>query len=425
MKCAEIFVFCQFEQLVDFFVQETGLFLPKLYQGQSQFFAEFSHWLSRSGTKIQRPFKSFIHPEPLLGIAFPNAYDVLANYVSPTSSLKKEISILDLLHKFGLGEEHLTQPVSTLSGGELLQLSFAKAAAQINRATAMVACNPLFWLNPCRHKLWEQLAFSYNSAGIPIKIASMQGDSVFCPSEHNSSPGKVSSFPFVLKVFNASVHFPEFQFPVYHKESFIHYQFSAQPEQCHSPMLITGDNGVGKSVLARVLAGVIPLAGGLIECQSESGSNSVRLLFQESTSQLFAQTPAQHRKSVFSCATEYMETAEILCKTLVAEIIPALEKDSEDQKGQNSLLEAKISIIAERLAASPALLILDEPGLGLSSEDTIKLVFFSTRLAHSRKTAVAIISHQPQWLEFASSRLSLANAGDSRVLMTYKKNDET
>lgn len=424
MKCAEIFLFYQFEQLVDFFVQETGLFLPKLYQGQSQFFTGFSQWFAQSGQNIQHKYNSFVHPEPLLGMAFPNAYDVLVNFVSTSSRLNRETSVLELLHEYGLGEEHLTQPVSTLSGGELLQLSFAKASAQLKRVSALIACNPLFWLNPSRHNLWHKLTASYDSAGVPIKVAAMQGDSVFCSSERNAySPGKLSPLPFLLNISNAAAHFPELQFPVYHKESFINYQFSDQSEQCHSPMLITGDNGVGKSVLARMLAGVIPIAGGRVECMNESGNSSVRLLFQEATSQLFAQTPDQHRKSVFSCANKSRDTAESLFKKLVAEIIPTHENHPDEQSAHNSLLEAKISIIAERLTASPALLILDEPGWGLSSEDTIRLVFCITRLAHSRQTAVAIISHQPQWLEFACSRLNLANAGDSQVEITYKKHE--
>ena len=67
------------------------------------------------------------------------------------------------------------------------------------------------------------------------------------------------------------------------------------------------------------------------------------------------------------------------------------------QTGRRTLLQAKISLVAERLAMRPPVLVLDEPGWGLSGATARKFVETVCRVAGRMQVAVVLISHHARW----------------------------
>ncbi|NCB39312.1 MAG: ATP-binding cassette domain-containing protein [Erysipelotrichia bacterium] len=421
MSQFELLNFSKFESLVDFFVAETGIFFPNLAAGQKPFFNGFSQWFASERSTVRNRF-AMILPEPSQGLALPNPLDVLTSAMLLSKLPVDPDAVIGLMELFGLDREKLTQPVSTLSGGELLLLNYAKAYAQKKSVSGLLACNPVFWLNRARYSLWHNLVASFNDENLSVKTAILDGDPLDSSySESFDSFASVSPMSFMVQFDRPVICFPEIQFPVYHPESRIFYNFSGS-RSCvlKSPVFITGDNGVGKSVFARLLAGIFQLSSGYANVKSVHGNSSVRLLFQESISQLFAQSILEHRSNIFSIYSKGAEIANNLFLNLSQKIISKSSANCE-KTSEHSLLAAKIALISERLVNPPALLLLDEPGWGLSRSDAMKLVYHTVVLSHSFGTAVAIISHQPEWHAMTASNLQLAKSAAGEIEMSYRE----
>lgn len=417
MSAAQLVEFTCFEDLIDHFVDSTGVFFPRLTEGQASFFSGFSRWFATPRHQ-KKPGFAMILPDPAQGLAFPNAFDVLAPVMGKSRQSVSRDDVIALLAQYSLPPAILTQPVSTLSGGELLLLNYAKASAQTSFVTGLKACNPVFWLNPVRYHLWNSLCDCYQTAGLTAEALVLKGD-VLAGDQTMPEQAAISSLPFHLQISRPVVQFDEIQFPVFHPARTISFFVDGDESfSALSPMIITGDNGVGKSLFARLLAGVLNVSAGRVRTTATSGSRIVRLLFQESISQLFAMNLHEHRRSVFAAFAEGRTRAEELFNDLLVRVCGDSDYTQPDRRS-DTLLAAKIGLISERLAESPALLLLDEPGWGLSRDDACKLVYHTTAVAHSLGTAVAIISHQPQWHAIAAGNLCLSRISADEVQLKF------
>ncbi len=414
-KKITVSAFATYERLVDHFVQSTGIFFPKIAAGRNEFFKGFSHWLN--GSRQSMP-GAVITPDPSQGLALPNAMQILTSALNHPDVSSGEAGAAMLVEKYGLTAKMLTQPVSTLSGGELLLLNFAKAEAQCGHVKALTACNPVFWLNPARHKHWLNLCRHYEARERPVDVLILRGDQLDTPAESDRF-ASVDPLPVNLSVDMPLVNFPEIQFPVFHAASRLQYSWPSETQKILSPFLLTGDNGVGKSIFARLLAGILPVSSGRVAIINQDGNRNVRLLFQEAITQLFTLSPFGYLKRVFSASRLLLDEATGLFRELMLAVRP--DDLSEDKPAWSSLLAGKACLIAARLAEKPALILLDEPGWGLSRHDAGNLVFHSCRLAHRLGTGVGIISHQPGWHDFAASNLKLKKIAPEQVEISHER----
>ena len=176
-----------------------------------------------------------------------------------------------------------------------------------------------------------------------------------------------------------------------------------------SPCLIVGENGQGKSLIARVLAGAIPFQGvAKIECENKSGP--ARLLFQD----VISQTMLRSFEAIAS-SSNWRDLAEPieLYENIIMEYLFWLKNSGESapQKGFadvadfRSLLEIKAMLVAVRLCGKPCALIIDEPDWGLTRASSMAFVFAIIKVSHELGTPVILISHKPWWHRVAKSTI--------------------
>lgn len=419
--------FNSFEKQVLYFTHKTGVHLPRMTFGKGAFFKDLGMW---SNTYRSRTGKTeFVHilPDPIQGLSFPRAVDVLSSALSLSSNTVDEDEIYGLLEYFGLSEEKATQPVISLSGGEILLLNFAKAKAMLPCVDGIVACSPIHWLNENRYHYWEKLTRYYDKKNCLVDVALLEGEPFI--DEVNKEPEAlehtIPAVDWCLSLSDLTVIFEEIRFPSYHPASRIGYSIGGgHTIDLQSPVLLTGDNGVGKSIFAKILSGIIKPSGGAVSIQSPNGDGCSRLIFQDAIDQLFGKSIDGHMDWVFRFDGQKRQVAGKIyneIETAIREYTKDHPADREAlgmQSGHCTLLQAKISLVSERLATLPSVLILDEPGWGLSRSIARKLVETVCRVAGNLKVAVILISHHARWWQcMVHSRCHLSRDGGDTVVI--------
>jgi energy-coupling factor transporter ATP-binding protein EcfA2 len=418
--------FLSFENQVAFFMGRTGVHLPRMTFGKGAFFKDLGRWSGTYSSQAQNVESVHILPDPVQGLSFPRAVDVLSSALSLSSGTVDTDDIVNLLECFGLSMEKATQPVISLSGGEMLLLNFAKAKAMLPAVEGVVACSPIHWLNENSYKYWETLVDAYQRKQRYVDVVLLEGEP-FIDEETATPQPAIEPMPSVewrLTLDGPVVEFQEIRFPSHHPASRITYALEGGPGhmELRSPMLLTGDNGVGKSIFAKLMSGILSPANGHMALMAPNGTGQARLLFQDAIDQLFGKSVDGHLAWVFRFNKEKGDAAKQIYTVLDQEIRdyfkdqPRVMEALGPRADHHTLLQAKISLIAERLATRPPVLILDEPGWGLSGPIARKLVETVCRFAGGLKVAVILISHHARWWKgMVHSHCHLAKQGHGRV----------
>jgi energy-coupling factor transporter ATP-binding protein EcfA2 len=169
-----------------------------------------------------------------------------------------------------------------------------------------------------------------------------------------------------------------------------------------SPCLIQGDNGQGKSLLAKALSGAIKTRGH-IALNGEHGS--ARLLFQDVINQTLLRSFGSLTKSIGRGGRAGLRNMfNQILGDYHAILGDAPERDADDFNARlPSLLLIKIMLTAVRLCDRPNALILDEPDWGLTRRSAEALVQAVVRCAHGAAVPVLLISHKPWWHDLVRS----------------------
>jgi len=421
-----VYRFNSFEKQVAFFTERTGVHLPRMTHGKGAFFKDLGQWSSTYTSQAHDVTSVHILPDPVQGLSFPRAVDVLSSALSLSDQTIDAEEIHTLLATFGLSREKATQPVISLSGGEMLLLNFAKAKAMLPAVDGVVACSPIHWLNENSYQYWEMLVAACQARQRFVDVALLTGEP-FIDEEIAQPDTLIEPVPMVawqISLERPVVEFEEIRFPSYHPASRIAYEL-ADGQGCMtlaSPVLMTGNNGVGKSIFAKLLCGILKPAAGDLAIEAPNGTGCARLIFQDAIDQLFGKSINGHLNWVFRFNREKGDAARKIYTALDSAMRDYFKDRPEAAEALGpatercTLLQAKISLIAERLATRPPALVLDEPGWALSGPIARKLVESVCQLAGELKVAIVLISHHARWWKgMVHSRCHLEKQTNGRV----------
>ena len=316
-------------------------------------------------------------------------------------------------------------------------LTFLKAYLLEGISTKLILCSPTQWLNPDKYCYLENLLSKYIANGKDVDYLLLQGE--LLPESITNIVGYIKNevliekqniLPWLLESENVEVELTPIQFPEKSDSKTIKFIIERSSIQLSSPTLLLGDNGVGKSVFAKVLSGLEKCKNGYLKVKAGGSSGYARLLLQESIYQLFGESIINHFERVFEDDEEQKKLAYDIYYSLdsiVRNFVKTNPIYGYDVIGCNenpsTLLQCKMALVAERIASKPPLLILDELDWSLSGP--ISKISFKAISIESYKNSVSllIISHNKDWwLEIVNSIISMKlNSNNNAVEIFYEK----
>lgn len=405
--------FGSFEEREEAFRQSVSFLIPRRHMGARLFWEDFGR-ISREGFKARENLPvSYITCNPRDCLAFGSARQVLnaASKSAGQGGSDPADFTERVAAEFGI-EENIEQPIRTLSGGETVKLALAKTYIVSHRSSRVSIASPFSWLSSENAIFFQRLMDRLFECRIPISIFALSGeDSVKAIGPED---------PFSV---NAS---DDIGFSLELKDVRIPLSFSVNPMQSvapfaavedfqaamTSPCLVSGNNGQGKSLVAKILAGAVRFRGTARMIRNEKNATA-RLLFQDVGIQTmlrsFSSLSASGRGN--GRARVVLGLFEEICKACVkafggrSEGVPLIRSVVGDR--DPSLLEIKAILVAARLAERSSALILDEPDWGLTREAAVAFVASVIETAHRDGVPVLLISHKPWWTPVAKSHLTV------------------
>lgn len=395
--------------------------------GAELFFADFRRYIASDGDAANRSLIG-VAPDPADSLALPRAADELRIAMIVGGRPNASIDEVETLgSRYGLTRALMEQQTRTLSGGERMLVALARTEALAPVYEGLVLASPVTWLHPGRRHLVEELCESFESEGKPTYLLLLDGDwPEIDASQPNYDPFEAScAIDWTLTLSDVSLVYPPAKFPNNTSERLIQYWHEPLNLQLVSPTLIQGDNGIGKSSLAMLLSGVIRPVAQPPRIVSSGLSGTSRLMFQDTTRQMFGMSAGDHVQSTF----RYDRERRKLTNDAVSRVDDDLRRSMASFKGaigivdasgrSSSTFHAKLALGLERIASRPPLLILDEPSWGLSGVLSRRLTRILIEEAFSRGVPVAVISHETAWMNGVyNSCLRLTRSDDGRIEAT-------
>ena len=400
--------FKSYEEREEAFRDSVFALIPRKYSGPRLFWRDFTNVSLDELSVFTRHQLAYITSNPRDGLAFGTPWQVLkaaalcARHANPSFGA----TVKEVAGEFGLANL-LNQPMRTLSGGETVKLALAKAAIASAYSEKLIIASPFSWLSRENTHFFEMLFERYRQLDQPVQLLALDGEDSTKPVTDEEFPGSI-----LKKNIDFDLYFKDLRIPL---GSSLNPIYSTQTSatvadfktSLGSPCLIVGENGRGKSLIARILSGAISFDGraGLTRCQK---SGPPRLLFQDVITQtLLRSFESLATSTIYSQGLEPRE----ICRHLLAEYRAALvdvgaqgpEETFTTADGFPSLLEVKAMLVAIRLCGQPGAVILDEPDWGLTRAAAVALVAAIIKVAHSCGIPVILISHKPWWRPIARS----------------------
>ncbi len=402
-----------FRQLVDFK-------LARRYGGPALFWKDFSHISRTLLVSGENDFIAYITSNPRDCLAFATARQVLMAAFMSAGQPAGEKDILETVSRFELADQ-LSQPIRTLSGGETVKLALAKTDVAMESCDKTVVSSPFTWLSAGNRHLLEEMVQQGGSSGKKISILALHGEDDLSPAspENPLRLPDPAGIPFSIEMSGVRIPLALSLNPL--AAAVPHATIDDTCLELESPCLVSGENGQGKSLAARALAGSLSFQGSAV-VRSATVEGVASLLFQDVLSQtllrsfdsLAATRQDISRKAILAIYTRIQQEYTLV---VGSKQLDRLDQINDPGELYHSLLDIKAILVAARLAASPAALILDEPDWGLSRQSSIGFVSAVLSVAHLQGTPVILISHKPWWQPVIQSCVSVSrvNAAETRA----------
>ncbi|HUP60358.1 MAG TPA: hypothetical protein VNA69_08055 [Thermoanaerobaculia bacterium] len=421
--------FLSFEEEIARLAQLSGIRVPNMAGGPLAFFAGLSAWLMSASAAAKKRI-ALVLPDPALNLALPYPRDELTLALAIAEDMTPApTQVSALAARFNLSEDLLDRPVTGLSGGERMLVSLAKVSALASNASAVYACSPYFWLDAKNRSLVATILDQIEASGGQAHLLTLIGENApIDPTVPRTNYGSGPTLDWTLLVPHIDVCFPGATFPKRQSSKRLRFRAAQGTLNVLSPLLLSGANGVGKTTFAKLLAGIIVPASTPPTAVVDGFSEPARLILQDALVHLFGETPETHLERVFRFDAERKKEAFVLYREMESRAAHELNRASTStsvgaKSHAETLLQAKIVLIAERLASRVPLLILDEPGWCLAQPVAAILLDATVAAAHARGTAVAVISHQADWWRnMTLEELLFCDEGNGEVSITRRAN---
>jgi len=392
--------FASYEEREAAFSRAVGFSLARRHAGPSVFWQDFSR-ISRGDMHSQgKNPVAYIPSNPRDCLAFGSPRQVLlASLMSAAKAVDITTNrIMDTARRFEISDL-LSQPIRTLSGGETVKLALAKTSVSLNVFSHLVVASPFTWLSDINRHLLESLVIESNRKQKPISILALEGEgdlNTIGPMDPFVSPSP-QTVPFALKLMDVRIPLTVSLRPLAARTE--NAVIDNASLDLLSPCLIVGDNGQGKSLLARTIAHAVSVKGSVV-VNSPKSERPACLLFQDVLTQtmlrsftaLSRSARAKHSQRIRACYLEIQQNyiaALQQAPDINAMPIGHWADDPHD------LMDIKAILVAARLCDRPAALILDEPDWGMSRASAVAFVSAVLATAHRQQTPVLLISHKP------------------------------
>jgi len=387
--------------------------LARRYAGPSVFWQDFSG-ISRGDTGAQEAdYVAYIPSNPRDCLAFGTPRQVLmAGLMSAgKSGAGDTTAVMDTACGFEI-QDLLSQPIRTLSGGETVKLALAKTSVGLGDCSRVVVASPFTWLSQANRHLLETIVTQAREKQKPISILALTGEGDLNPIDETDPFLKPSPvmIPFTLNLSQVRIPLSVSLHPLAREAA--HASIENRSMALSSPCLIVGDNGQGKSLLARAMAHAISFKGD-VKIESPGSQRPPCLLFQDVLAQTILRTfPAltgvmggKQKERTRKCYADIQQHYTAAVDHTTGAALPYI---GDYDNRMHSLLDTKTILVAARLSARPAALILDEPDWGMSRESAIAFVSAVLSTAHHQKTPVLLISHKPWWQSVTRSSIRVS-----------------
>jgi oligopeptide transport system ATP-binding protein len=194
---------------------------------------------------------------------------------------------------------------------------------------------------------------------------------------------------------------------------------------------ILGESGSGKSTLGKALLRTLPRNAKVVDGRMEFEGQDLASLTEKQMNQvrgaaisMVAQEPGLALNPVLKVGTQIAEVLRAhrdwtarQCQARAEELLERVNLRAESRRMYNAYPhqlsggQQQRVVIAQALACDPSLIIADEPTASLDAENEKQILELFRELKQERKTALLLITHNPEILRGLADRIAVLYAG--------------
>lgn len=328
----------------------------------------------------------------------------------------REALFADAVNQFGL-QNVMDVSVSRISYGEAAKVAMAKCYLLSQSASHCCIANPKAWLSNKSAKLLGTLQTEFTKNSVATVYLLLEGE------DNQDSPKidiPINPIDFKMRTKDLQVNLGSL---IEDDEETETARISDFQSSFKSPLIVTGENGAGKSILANALCG-LGIHSGKAEIETGFRVGAARMVFQDPIRQClsrgFSQFKSYYKKEwpkIYEVYEHVIETSGNYSNQIFGSAASIGPIDEFKEPATLFQLRALLASIRIHESSRSSALILDEPAWGLSKQNAISLVAAIVTLSHQKGRPVIIISHNTWWDNLGKSWMKVEKSTDREFLL--------